>query len=89
MQDAGLLVAAAAVADSDEPVEISSQLTQKVAGTNIDAGAFEHRQLKRPTEVKEQELSKAVSPSVQKHREQHLFSRPITYSQTKYDQSCS
>ena len=57
--------------------------------TAIGERAFEHRQLKQPTEVKGQELSKAVSPSVQKHREQHLFSRQNTYSQTKNDQSCS
>ena len=35
MQDAGLLVAAAAVADSDEPVEMSNQLTQMIAGTTL------------------------------------------------------
>ena len=35
MQDAGLLVAAAAVSDSDEPVDMSNQLPQKVAGTTL------------------------------------------------------
>ena len=35
MLDAGLLVAAAADSDSDEPVEVSNQLPQKVAGTTL------------------------------------------------------